>query len=173
MRLPFFQRVCFKVISFPAHEEGSMSLAWRQKSFAGRQSDIRGFSHGIYPSEEPAANYFRPSFASERAQAESRGVSLHLARFCLQGKSCSDFLTLISFPLNVYFGVAICVASQQTDGEDYSAIREFGAEFALFISRACAIPHTKPASSRAMAATILEWCFPFPNRVIYLRCSRF
>ena len=46
-----------------------MSLAWRQKSFAGRHSDIRGFTHGIYPSEEPAANYFRPSFASKRAQA--------------------------------------------------------------------------------------------------------
>lgn len=49
-----------------------MSLAWRQKSFAGWQSDIRGFSHGIYPSEEPAANYFRPSFAFiERAQTST------------------------------------------------------------------------------------------------------
>lgn len=66
-----------------------MSLAWRQTSFAGRHSDIRGFTHVIYPSEEPTANYVRPSFASKRAQVNFRGVSLHLARFCLQGKSYS------------------------------------------------------------------------------------
>lgn len=45
-----------------------MFLTRRQKSFAGWHPDIRGFTHGIYPSEEPAANYFRPSFASKRAQ---------------------------------------------------------------------------------------------------------
>jgi hypothetical protein len=58
-----------------------MSLAWRQKSFAGRHPDIRGFTHGIYPSEEPAANYFRPSFASKRAQSASAAFLFTLLDF--------------------------------------------------------------------------------------------
>lgn len=58
-----------------------MSLAWRQTSFAGRHSDIRGFTHVIYPSEEPTANYVRPSFASKRAQVASAAFLFTLLDF--------------------------------------------------------------------------------------------
>lgn len=75
---------------------------------AGRHSDIRGFTHVLHTSGEPAANYCRLSDRKACFKRHTR-ISLHLAHFCPRGMERSQSLiTSLPLPFQPVFFLPLC-----------------------------------------------------------------